>query len=412
MKKLLCIGWVWPEPNSSAAGYNILSLLKTFNQQDWQITFASSAQTTPLMADLQKLGYCCQSIELNSSSFDDFVQELDPQIVIFDRFMIEEQYGWRVLQQCPQALRILNTEDLQFLRQARHTWVKQHGQVANNLEDLDLNTDLAKREIASIYRCDLSLIISLFEFNLLKEHFKIAPSLLHLMPFQLTANTSQAFEYDQRQHFITVGNFRHAPNWDAVLWLKQAIWPAIRQQLPKAELHIYGSYTPPKATQLNCIKTGFLIKGWANDVHQVMKKAKVCLAPLKFGAGLKGKIADAMLNQTPVVTTSIGAEGMFDSNNAPGFIENDTNAFVARAIELFADKSTWLTKSEKCLSLIQQHYQPETISKSLIEKVELVRHQLNAHRQENFIGQMLNHHTMQSTKYMAQWIEAKNRINT
>src|SRR5690606_24068137 len=90
-----------------------------------------------------------------------------------------------------------------------------------------------------------------------------------------------------REHFIAIGNFRHEPNWDSVLWLKHQLWPLIRRRcaplsdrLP--ELHIYGAYPPPKATQLHNPKEGFHIKGWAEDAGEVMRQARVCLAPLRF----------------------------------------------------------------------------------------------------------------------------------
>ena len=126
----------------------------------------------------------------------------------------------------------------------------------------DLFSDLAKREIAAILRCDISLIISSYEMQLLVDTFNIDKNLLHHLPFMVNFDKCQkeTKSFEQREHFMTIGNFRHAPNWDVVLYL-QKIWPLIRKELPKAELHIYGSYPPPKATSLNNPKTGFLIKG-------------------------------------------------------------------------------------------------------------------------------------------------------
>ena len=293
MRKLLIIGWVWPEPNSSAAGSRMLQLIHYFQQQAYDITFACTAQRTEHMVDLTPLQIECVDIQLNCSSFDEFIKNLQPDVVMFDRFMMEEQFGWRVSEQCPQALRILDSEDLFCLRHGRHDAYKKNQTLIES--DL-LNSELAKREIAAIFRCDLTLMISPKEITLLTDLFKVDVSLLHYLPFVFGSEQLEQSNpsYEQRQGFISIGNFRHPPNWDSVLWLKQQIWPLIRKQLPKAELFICGAYPPPKATDLHDEKTGFLVKGWVDDAMVVMQSARVCLAPLRFGAGIKGKLAEAM----------------------------------------------------------------------------------------------------------------------
>ena len=93
---LLVIGYVWPEPNSSAAGSRMMQLLNCFYKHNWTLSFASPAQQTEHMADLSKLNIEAEHIELNNASFDHYISEKKPDIVIFDRFMMEEQFGWRV----------------------------------------------------------------------------------------------------------------------------------------------------------------------------------------------------------------------------------------------------------------------------------------------------------------------------
>ena len=169
MKQLLIIGYVWVEPKSSAAGSRMLQLIELFTKNGYKITFASPAQKNEKAIELSELGVEEVAIELNNTSFDDFISELNPNIVLFDRFMMEEQFGWRVAENCPNALRILDTEDLHFLRKTRHQQLKK-GEVFST--DALLNSTDAKREIAAILRCDLSLIISSYEMKLLKEVFK------------------------------------------------------------------------------------------------------------------------------------------------------------------------------------------------------------------------------------------------
>jgi glycosyltransferase involved in cell wall biosynthesis len=414
IKKLLVLGYVWPEPNSSAAGSHMLSLLTLFVQQGWQVTFASPALQGEHKVDLTEFGIDEQAVALNCTSFDDFINDLNPSIVLFDRFMLEEQFGWRVAKHCPDALRILDTVDLHSLRHARHQALKQNRPLTN----ADLNSDIAKREIASIFRSDLSLIISDYELELLKNHYAVPEHVLLHRPFMLDLQnfTPSENSYADRQHFISIGNFRHEPNWDSVLFLKQSIWPLIRKQLPKAELHIYGAYPPPKATQLHNDKQGFLVKGWAEDAKHVMQRARVCLAPLRFGAGIKGKLAEAMLCGTPNVTTQIGVEGMQMGLSWPGLVTDLTDSSTSEqkiesiannAVQLYQEQQMWQQKQALGYALIKQNFNQENIQTTLLSAIQKTRDNLQTHRTSNFVGQMLQHHLLKSTQYMAQWIEAK-----
>lgn len=399
------IGYVWPEPNSSAAGSHMMSILRLYKQQGWQVEFATPSQPTEHMIDLSEEGISSQEIKLNCDSFDRYIAEYQPDIVMFDRFMMEEQFGWRVEKNCPNALKILDTEDLQCLRHARHQAHKEKRELTQE----DLYGDIAKREIAAILRCDLSLIISSYEMELLINTFKIDPSLLHHLPFMvdLSKIPTHTKSFSERSHFMTIGNFRHAPNWDAVLYL-QEIWPLIRKQIPEAELHIYGAYPPPKATALHNPKIGFLVKGWANDALQVMQQARLCLAPLRFGAGIKGKLLDAMMMQTPSITTSIGSEGMHQQELWPGVIADDIFEFVDAAVSLYNDQQAWLEAQQKAQVLLSARYDAEKLGTQLINKITEIAENLTQHRLNNFTGLMLKHHSMASTKYMSQWIAAKN----
>lgn len=406
--KLLIIGFVWPEPKSSAAGSRMMQLIEAFQSFGYDITFASACAKTDNAFDLKSISVTTETIQLNHTSFDEFVKQLLPDAVLFDRFMTEEQFGWRVAEQCPNAIRILDTEDLHFLRKGRQQALKE----GRPFEDAYLYNDVAKREIASIYRSDLSLIISLDELSILAGEFEISYDLLLYLPFMLDTMPQETIasypSFDERTHFITIGNFLHEPNYNAVLYLKESIWPLIKKQVPAAELHIYGAYVHQKALQLQSAKDGFLVKGFADDVSQVMKNARVCLAPLRFGAGLKGKLIDAMQNGTPCVMTSIAAEGMFSDKDPHQLVSDDPQEFADKAVALYQNKTLWNDCQTYGYKVINTRFDKTEFQKELFSKVTSISEELQKHRQYNFIGQLLQHHSMQSTKYMGKWIEAKN----
>ncbi len=408
-RSLLIIGFVWPEPKSTAAGSRMLQLISFFQKIDYKITFVSTAVKTDKSYLLDELDIQTCSIELNHTSFDKLLKKINPDVVLFDRFLTEEQFGWRVAEICPDTLRILDTEDLHFLRHARH-------QAFKNKEELSLQylvNDMTKREIASIYRCDLSLIISKYEFNLLIETFKVDESILIYLPFLLEQMDPEMINsypaFNKRKHFLSIGNFLHEPNWNAVLYLKNTIWPLIKKELPEAELHIYGAYATEKVHQIHNNKEGFIIKGWAENTKEAFTNARVCLAPLQFGAGLKGKLIDAMLFGTPSVTTNIGAETMHDDLPWNGYITDDPLEFAKRSIELYQNEDVWLSAQKKGTDIINQCYDKEKYEKIFAHTIEQISDQINQHRLHNFTGAMLQHHTLKSTKYLSKWIEEKNK---
>ncbi len=403
--QVLVISNVWVEPNSSAAGERMLQILTLFLANGYRITYASTASESEYAYNLESLGITIVTVAINDDGFDRFVKALSPQIVLFDRFMVEEQFGWRISEFCPKAIRILDTEDLHCLRKARHQALKEKR--AFNVDDLI--SDVAKREIASIYRSDLTLIISSYEMELLSNFFKIPDTLLYYLPFLIDSMDTNFIPFKERRHFVSIGNFLHPPNWDAVCILKEKIWPLIRKELPEAQLYIYGAYPSPKVWQLHAEKDGFIIKGRAHTASGVLKNARVLLAPLRFGAGLKGKFIDSMLYGTPSVTTTIGAEAMHDSLPWSGCIEDDFFAFAKAAIHLYQDEKHWTISQKNGEVIIRTHFQKSNFTQPFITTIEDCYRNLKEHRLSNFTGQLLQHHTMQSTKYMSRWIALKNK---
>ena len=408
MNSLLIIGQTFPEPTTTAAGGRMLQLIEMFTSHGYGITFASSASSSEKSFNLNSIGVTTQQISINDSSFDDFVRQLNPTLVLFDRFVTEEQFAWRVTQSCPKALKILDTEDLHFLRKARQQSLKD----ATDVKDANLFTETAKREIASILRCDLSLIISEFEMKLLTDTFAVSKELLYYLPFMVTnlPDSGNFPGFEQRANFMTIGNLLHGPNVDSVLYLKKEIWPLIKKQLPQAELYIYGNYAPQHILELHNQKQGFYIMGWADSVAHVMQKARVCLAPLRFGAGLKGKLLDAMLYGTPGVTTSIGAEGMYGDLLTPGVIADTPESFAELSVAIYSDKIKWQQNAQRGIEIIKARYNGKAIAKDFMTRLDALKINLKLHRQAHFIGQILQHQSLQASKYLSKWIEEKNKV--
>lgn len=402
--KILFIGLVWPEPESSAAGWRILHLINCFSKIG-QVFFASAASKSDYSANLKALGVQENQIVLNDSSFDIFVKNLLPDIVVFDRFMIEEQYGWRVAEQCPDALRLLDTEDLHFVRLARQEAYKKKSEV-------DFYTSTAKREIASILRSDLSLIISESEMQLLEKQFHVPTEKLFYLPFQenllIEDHIYSLPTFENRKDFVFIGNFIHEPNFRTVEVLKKEIWPTLRKKTPNAELHIYGAYATEKVLQLNNPKERFFVKGRTADARQTLANYRVLIAPIPFGAGAKGKFVDAMSVGTPSVTTTVGAESMTESEWC-GFIVDEKEEFIRRCVELYNEEGLWLDKQSIGFDLFNSKLADNSYTQAMLDTVKAYLPNLNSIRTRNFIGEILLQQQVNSTKYMSLWIEEKNK---
>jgi glycosyltransferase involved in cell wall biosynthesis len=418
--KVLFIGLVWPEPTSSAAGKRILQLVEFFLERGDEVIFSSAASKSEASFDFSKpiltesLRGTKQSeviefpIELNASSFNEFIQELKPNIVVYDRFVTEEQFGWRVRQECPNAFQILDTEDLHFLRAAREKAFKKK-------EEINLYNEITSREIASILRCDLSLIISQVEMDLLVNQFKISPSILQYIPFLENLSLYEHSEaiiikpFDQRKDFMFIGNFIHEPNWQTVLYLKKEIWPLLRKEIPLAKLHIYGAYPSQKVWDLHNEKEDFIVHGKAEDALEVISQARVLLAPLPFGAGQKGKFIDAMHVGTPIGTNSIGAESMFE-NQFPGICSDDINEFIQKTIELYKNEIIWNEAQKIGFEILKEKFDKDLYIQGLDSKIRNLQSEIINHRRENFVGLILQQNNQNALKYMSLWIEEKNKF--
>jgi len=208
---------------------------------------------------------------------------------------------------------------------------------------------------------------------------------------------------------VTIGNFLHEPNFDSIKYLKTSIWPLIKHLLPSAELHIYGAYSSQKVIQMHSEKEGFHIKGFAEDVNTVMQNAILCLAPLRFGAGLKGKLIDAMQNGTPCIMSSIAAEGMFGDLEPNGYIEDKPQEFAQKVVELYTNENIWKTYQTNGFEIINKRLNRANFEIKLKETIEHLTNNLENMRLQNFTGAMLHHHSLQSTKFMSRWIEEKNK---
>ncbi len=402
--RVLIIGLVWPEPTSSAACWRMLQLIEQLQQISCDVHFACAAQKSVSSHSLSSMSVKEHEILLNHASFDAFIEELNPDIVVYDRFMIEEQFGWRVKQICPNAVTVLDTEDLHFVRKARTTAFKLNSEI--NYDTVD-----CYRELSAIYRCDLSLIISKWEHDLLVNHFNIPPKQLMYLPFvekEISDDIKNELPgFNQRKDLMFIGNFIHDPNYQTVLELKK-MWSVVRKKLPKIQLHVYGAYPTQKVLQLHNEKEGFIVKGKAANVNKTMQKYRLLVAPIPYGAGLKGKFIDGFKNALPNITTPVGAESMLENEWGGSIVKND-NDFIEALMTLYSNQEKWQQATAQGFRIINDQFSCKIWGNIFSKAVATIYLDIKKHRNELFVQKILWQNSLQATKYMSLWIEQKNK---
>lgn len=435
---ILFLSSLLPEPNASAAGVRTKSLLELLLQAKGveavhygtgaKCNKGSFAQVSATQ-ELENLGVKFHHVPPNNSEamqlFLQHSNSSDKVLVIIDRFYSEEAYSFHIHKHLPNAMILLDMQDMHSLRWHRQAMVKSRtSQQKDPLSDLPLKDyplagdDKLKRELASIHRSDMTLVCSPVELTILKDVYGIAEEKLCLASFftdQSTTPLSETAPFLERKNYVFIGGFRHEPNVDAIRQMKK-VWPRIRQQVNEAsaeqpEFHVFGPFCPrPLREECHDPAKGFFIHGFADGpARELLSKYRVLLAPLRFGAGIKGKIVDAWASGTPVVTTTVGSEGMAGDviGEWGGIISHNTDDFVQASVALYTDKSRWNQSRLNAIELARNHYGVHNWKASALPKIIAALNNLQIRRETDYLRGVLWQDTQRSTEYFSRWIESK-----
>lgn len=175
--------------------------------------------------------------------------------------------------------------------------------------------------------------------------------------------------FKRKEGLLFVGGFKHPPNADAVKWFASRIMPRIRERIPDIRFYVAGSGADEDVLELNNSEEGIDILGFVSDerLAELYAKTRLTVVPLRYGAGVKGKVVEAIYNNTAVITTSVGAEGIPDAENAMVVVDDDPEklienseavegAFADKLVELYLDPAACAAMSAACSGFIREHY--------------------------------------------------------
>ena len=272
----------------------------------------------------------------------------------FDTVMVCRHYVSReflplLREHAPQAKIVFDSIDLHYLREQR-------GAVLSG--DAVLARSAARTralELDVIARSDVTLVVSEAERTLLASD---APQARIELLSNLHEVAGAGLPFVQRRDLVFVGGFRHPPNVDALCWFVGSVFPYIRAASPGIRLHCIGSHPTP-AIEALARSEGVVVHGHVPDITPYMDGCRIAVAPLRYGAGVKGKINLSMAHGQPVVATACAVEGMHLEDGRDVLVADEAEAFAEAVLRLYRDETLWMTLSINGLDNVQRHFSPE-----------------------------------------------------
>ncbi len=285
--------------------------------------------------------------------------------VFFEFFTTAEKALGRVRMRRPDLPVVVDTVDVHFIREgraapyARRPWLSR------------LKASLTKRRELKVYG-QADLILTATEDDRTEILRALPDARVVVIPtIHEVRDAVPAFEERRHSSVLFVGGFRHPPNVDAVLSFCREILPSIRRALPEVEVTIVGEQPPKEILDLR--ENGIVVTGWVPDVVPYLDSHCVGIAPLRFGAGMKGKVGEALSAGLPMVTTSVGAEGMDLEDEKTAIITDSPEKFADAVVRLCTDPTLHRRLSEEGRAHARQRWGLALIEARLLEAVESLR---------------------------------------
>jgi GT2 family glycosyltransferase/glycosyltransferase involved in cell wall biosynthesis len=346
--RILLIDATTPTPDQDSGSVRYINLIRVLRALGWQCTFFADnrAWIERYTEELRALGVEVQFHPWLSDPVA-FFRERGAQFdaVMVSRHYVASHYVDLVRQYAPQARLLFDTVDLHYLREQRAAAVAGSEAMARQAEAT------RNAELDLIRRSDITLVVSPVEQALLAQEVPGARVEV-LSNVHEVAGRKAGFEV--RKDLWFVGGFQHTPNVDAVEWFVREIWPRVHAELPEAVFHVVGSKMPESLATLKI--DGVKLHGFVEDLTPFLDGCRLSVAPLRFGAGVKGKVNQSMAHGQPVVATPIAVEGMAIEAGREALVAETPQDFAGAVVRLYRDPQLWLALSDAGLANIEAHF--------------------------------------------------------
>ncbi|HMB38584.1 MAG TPA: glycosyltransferase [Wenzhouxiangellaceae bacterium] len=374
-RRALVVDATTPLPDHDSGSVRMFALLRLLDELGYQTTFMPENLhwVGRHSSDLQKAG-----IEVLTSPWvqdpETWLSEhgAELELIIVSRHYVLNPMLKMLRVLCPNAKLIFDTVDLHFLREQREAELSGMASISIAAEKT------RKQELALIEATDATLVVSQFEKDLLH-------SLLPQANVSVVSNIHTLRDpgkpFEARHDLVFVGGFQHPPNLDAANWLIDEIMPLVLSELPGVTLHVIGSRMPESLQQRQT--SGIKLHGFVGDIDPYMKGCRISLAPLRYGAGVKGKVNQAMSYGLPVVATSCAAEGMYTEHGVDILMADDASQFAAEIIRLYQDPELWEALAENGRLNVERHFSVAAARQAVIGTLESVGLTISADGEPN-----------------------------
>ena len=349
-KAVLFIDALTPTPDKDAGSVDVFTQMRILISLGFHVTFASgdNLQVVPkYTADLQRIGVECLYLPY-VQSLKKYIKQSGGEydIVILARANNAMKFISTVKQYCSHAKVIFSTVDLHFLREMRRAEIEKSDELMRQVQDI------RSMELGIMKKADCTLVVSSWEKNLLRAELP-GVKIVHI-PLMVDINNYKQVSFSDRKDIFFVGGFQHRPNVDAMQYFVKEMWPLIRERLPGVKFYIVGSH-PPKEI-LDLALEDVVIVGYKEDISEYFYNCRLSVAPVRFGAGLKGKVVHSLGYGLPVVATSIAAEGSDLVDNENISVANDALSFTEAVARLYTDEALWRKQAENGLTFFKENY--------------------------------------------------------
>jgi len=350
LKRVLYLDATTPTPDKDSGSIDAFNHMLLLREMDFQVTFIPVDDINymiPYSLNLQRNG-----IEVlyypYIKSVEEHLENLGARydLVIFSRVETAQRFMATVKAFCHKAKTLFFTVDLHFLRLERTATIEKSKSIALHAKEIK------KQELDIMKQMDISTVISAYEYDLLLKIKAISKAKLRLLPYTRQVD-KKIKDFNNRKNIVFVGGFQHPPNIDAVKYFVSEIMPHVRKLIPGLKFYIVGSHMVSEIKALAA--RDIIIQGFVQDLPSFLSEFKLSVVPLRVGAGIKGKVGTSLSLGLPVISTSIGAEGMGLQNKENIIIEDKAQAFAEKLASTYKDKKLWGKLSKNGLAFAEKN---------------------------------------------------------